>query len=122
MRRNSATGIFGTSVLPAVRAGWQISGPTVLLVVASFLCLDVRAGRIDLSLDGNWQIAEGKMDAVPAVFERTVPVPGLVSLATPAFDAPGPKVADRNNITQKDPKRDAFWYRRTFTVDGPVPA
>jgi hypothetical protein len=51
-----------------------------------------------------------------------VPVPGLASLATPAFDAPGPKVANRQSIPQKDPKRDAFWYRRTLTLDGPVPA
>src|ERR1035437_9794009 len=38
-----------------------------------------------LSLDGRWQIAEGKMEQAPATFERTVSVPGLVSLATPAF-------------------------------------
>ena len=28
-------------------------------------------GRTTLSLDGTWQIAEGKMDQAPAVFERT---------------------------------------------------
>jgi hypothetical protein len=78
--------------------------------------------RIVLSLDGTWQIAEGKKDQVPANFNRTVPVPGLVSLAKPAFDAPGPKIANRQGIPQKDPKRDAFWYRRAFRFDGPVPA
>ncbi len=62
------------------------------------------------------------MDQVPAAFDRTVPVPGLVSLASPAFsDPPGPKVAERNKVPQKDPKRDAFWYRRTFRLDRPVP-
>ena len=25
-------------------------------------------------------------------------------------------------VPQKDPERDAFWYRRTFTLDGPLPA
>jgi hypothetical protein len=76
-----------------------------------------------LSLDGTWQIAEGKMEQVPAAFDRTVQVPGLVSLATPPFaDPPGPKVADRNQVPQKDPKRDAFWYRRTFRVEPPLPA
>ena len=80
------------------------------------------SSRTTLSLDGTWQIAEGKMDQAPTTFDRTVPVPGLVSLATPTFDAPGPKVADRRSLPQKDPKRDAFWYRRTFTLDGPVPA
>ena len=78
--------------------------------------------RTILSLDGTWQIAEGKMDQVPAAFDRTVPVPGLVSLATPPFHAAGPKVANRQSLSQKDPLRDAFWYRRTFAIDGPVPA
>lgn len=76
-----------------------------------------------LSLDGNWQIAEGKMEAAPTVFARTVPVPGLTTLATPAFDpAPGPKGADRHDPIRVDPAREAFWYRRTFTLDGPVPS
>ena len=78
--------------------------------------------RIVISLDGPWQIAEGKMEQLPTSFDRTVPVPGLVSLATPAFDAPGPKVAKRESIPQKDPRRDAFWYRRTISLQGPVPA
>ncbi len=79
--------------------------------------------RRAVSLDGTWQIAEGKMDQVPATFEHTVPVPGLVSLATPPFaDPPGPKVADRNKVPQKDPHRDAFYYRRTFRLDQPMPA
>jgi len=76
-----------------------------------------------LSLDGTWQIAEGTMDRVPADFDRTVPVPGLASLAVPPFDdPPGPKVADRSKVPQKDPKRDAFWYRRSFRLDQPVPS
>ncbi len=76
-----------------------------------------------LSLDGTWQIADGRMDAAPARFERTVPVPGLASLATPPFaDPPGPKVAERGRFPQKDPRRDAFWYRRVFRFEGPVPA
>jgi beta-galactosidase len=76
--------------------------------------------RRTLSLDGTWQIAEGNMDAMPADFSRTVPVPGLVDLAAPAFFEPGPKVAKRDALPQKDPRRDAFWYRWTFTVEGPI--
>jgi hypothetical protein len=83
----------------------------------------VSASRHVISLDGVWSIAEGRMDVAPAMFDRTVPVPGLTTLATPAFTpAPGPKVADRKAYPQKDPARDAFWYRRTFRIDGPVPA
>ena len=78
--------------------------------------------RTTLSLDGRWQIAEGSNDKVPAAFEHTVVVPGLVDMAQPPFVEPGPKVAARSKIPQKDPRRDAFWYRRSFTVAGPLPA
>ncbi len=96
-------------------AGWQ------------FLFFASGAGGADLlrrviSLDGPWQIAEGKMDQVPAKFDHTVQVPGLVSLAQPPFLEPGPVVKDRNASAQKDPRRDAFWYRRTFSLNGPLPA
>ncbi len=77
--------------------------------------------RRTLSLDGTWQIAEGKLDPAPGVFERTVPVPGLVDMAQPAFDDPGPKVGNRELLPSKDKRRDAFWYRRSFNLDGPVP-
>ena len=62
------------------------------------------------------------MDQIPETFDRTVPVPGLVSLAQPPFTEPGPVVSDRNSITQKDPRREAFWYRRTFKLPSDVPA
>ncbi len=62
------------------------------------------------------------MDRAPEQFERKAPVPGLVSLAVPAFVEPGPKVGHRRQVEQKDPRRDAFWYRRTFRLEGPMPA
>jgi hypothetical protein len=75
-----------------------------------------------VSLDGAWQIAAGTMDQAPAAFERTVPVPGLVSLATPAFaPPPGPAVTDRLHLISTDPTHVAFWYRRTFRMDRPIP-
>ena len=74
-----------------------------------------------VSLDGTWQIAEGKMEVIPTEFPSTVPVPGLVDMAAPAFVEPGPPVAKRDAIPQKDPRRDAFWYRRLFTIEGPIP-
>ena len=102
--------------------------PTVIRVMAAlFLVLPCTGGAAELarrviSLDGTWDVGEGKMDAPPESFGHKVPVPGLVDLATPPFADPGPKVADRSSIPQKDPKRDAFWYRRSFKLDGPVPA
>ncbi len=105
--------------------------PALPILLNTLLCFGVVGGgtaaepspRQVLSLDGVWSIAEGRLDAVPANFDRTVPVPGLVTLAVPAFTpTPGPKVADRLAFPQKDPARDAFWYRRTFRLDQPVPA
>ena len=64
-----------------------------------------------MSLDGTWQIAEGGMDSTPASFAHTVPVPGLVDMARPAFEEVG----------KKSEKRQAFWYRRTFTLEGSIP-
>ena len=64
-----------------------------------------------INLDGIWEIAEGSMDSIPKIFEHKVPVPGLVDMAEPAFDEVG----------TKSDKRQAFWYRRTFTVEGTIP-
>ena len=99
------------------------------LVAFSTCCLADPApaaamSRQVIALDGTWQIAEGGMETVPATFDREVPVPGLVDLAKPAFVEPGPRVADGSLKARvqnlKDPRRDAFWYRRTFQFDGPV--
>ncbi len=79
--------------------------------------------RLTLLLDGSWHIAEGGLNTVPPAFEREVPVPGLVDMARPPFVDPGPKVPRRDDATpRQDPRRDAFWYRRTFRVDGAIPA
>jgi len=67
--------------------------------------------RIEQSLDGLWQVAQGPMNAMPSAFEHTVPVPGLVDMAQPAFAEVG----------KKSQKREAFWYRRTFSVAGQIP-
>lgn len=75
-----------------------------------------------VSLDGRWQIAEGSMTNIPSQFDRTVPVPGLVDMAQPPFVEPGPKVADHlKDERPKDSRRESFWYRRTFTLDGAIP-
>ena len=73
-----------------------------------------------ISLDGTWQVAEGGMDAAPQDFAHTIPVPGLLDMASPALVDPGPPGQPSRN-PQKDPRRDAFWYRRTFTLEEPVP-
>jgi len=67
--------------------------------------------RLIIDLNGTWEIAEGGMDSVPTVFGQKVPVPGLVDMAQPAFEEVG----------KKSPRRQAFWYRRTFTLDKDIP-
>ncbi|MBN1816484.1 MAG: hypothetical protein JW828_03935 [Sedimentisphaerales bacterium] len=64
-----------------------------------------------ISLDGPWQIAEGTLETMPESFKHTVPVPGLVDMAEPAFV----------DVGKKNQRRQAFWYRRTFTVGCVIP-
>ena len=80
-----------------------------LLLAATGACL---AAREVISLDGPWQIAQGSLEAMPTAFDHTVPVPGLVDMAQPAFTEVG--VAST--------QRKAFWYRRSFRLRGAVPA
>ena len=97
----------------------NIFGTIIFLII--FNACQVPHKRDTIGLNGTWQIAEGTMDKIPEEFNHTVQVPGLVSLATPAFRDAGPKVRDRRSIIQKDTLREAFWYYRAFTVDGPIP-
>lgn len=65
-----------------------------------------------IDLNGTWQIEEGGLTQPPVNYTHTVPVPGLVSLAVPAFEQVG----------MTSTLRDAFWYSRTFTVVGSIPS
>jgi len=91
------------------------------------------APRQVVSLDGTWQIADGKSATeIPPSFARTVPVPGLANLAQPPFKDVD-KFTSRENLVNRiraklapedwlqkywtgkvDQDRDYFWYRRTF--------
>lgn len=86
------------------------------LITVTANAATVSKSRSVVSLNGVWQIAEGSLNSPPQKFDRTVLVPGLISTATPSFlDLPGPVKADEKT-TFKDLKRDAFWYRRQFTI------
>jgi hypothetical protein len=61
-----------------------------------------------LRLDGEWQVAQGGLAEAPKAYPSVVPVPGLVDMARPAF----------TEVGKKSPLRQAFWYRRTFSVPG----
>lgn len=93
----------------------------IFFTAGTFIYAQNISRRNTISLDGNWQIAEGTMNKTPENFNNTVSVPGLVSLSIPAFKNVGPKVEDRRSVSQSDPLREAFWYRRTFTISGSIP-
>ncbi|MHC4556283.1 MAG: glycoside hydrolase family 2 TIM barrel-domain containing protein [Planctomycetota bacterium] len=75
------------------------------------LCAGDSGSRQIINLDGVWEIAEGKMDSVPKSFDHKVPVPGLVDMTEPSF----------KEVGKKSEKRQAFWYRRTFTIERQIP-
>jgi beta-galactosidase len=85
----------------------------ILILCLEFAPVNSRSeDRKTLSLDGGWDIAEGTMESPPVQFSAKVPVPGLVDMAQPAF----------TDVGVKSPQREAFWYRKTFQLDRPVPA
>ena len=105
------------------------------LALAGLFCASLSAapGRLTQSLDGTWQIADGKSPTeIPATFTHTVPVPGLANLAKPAFPDVD-KFVSRENLANRirsklspaewltnywkgkvDQDRDYFWYRKVF--------
>jgi hypothetical protein len=87
---------------------WAASG--ILVAAVTTASADVCPRQI-ISLNGTWQVTEGTLDSKPAHFASQVPVPGLLDMAHPAFVAVG----------QKCSRRQAFWYRRIFRVEGPLP-
>ena len=82
---------------------------TALVALSALVRADV--ARKTLSLDGTWQLAESTLDARPTIFDHQVAVPGLIDMAKPEFAEVG----------VKSTRRDTFWYRRVFRVDGPIP-
>jgi beta-galactosidase len=97
----------------------EICGLTLLFVVlASTMILTDATQAADLRrvvpLDGAWQVAEGALNKIPSRFDRRVPVPGLIDMAQPPFAEVG--------VAKGQSLRQAFWYRRVFTLDGPVPS
>lgn len=104
---------------------WTLA--TAAVVSPGLAATAVGAGeRVVVPLDGTWEIAEGSLSHPPAEYTHTAPVPGLADLAAPPFESPGATVsaADRASpwLRPADPRREAFWYRRKFQLDRPLPA
>jgi beta-galactosidase len=80
----------------------------LLLVIAMPGCTRQHAKREVMSLNGKWEFAESRsFNEIPAEFNRTAPVPGLVDMASPAPDTP---YVDK-----------VYWYRKTFKMNGSLP-
>ncbi|HEY5913425.1 MAG TPA: glycoside hydrolase family 2 TIM barrel-domain containing protein [Verrucomicrobiae bacterium] len=92
-----------------------------------------QAGRVTVSLDGEWRIADTKAaDTPPESYSHTAPVPGLANLARPGFakvDAFYSREHLANRIRAKlapeewltnywngkvEQDRNYFWYEKTF--------
>lgn len=104
------------------------------IVFACLILLPVSAawaGRVTVSLDGEWEIADSVEEQMPASFGHRVPVPGLANLARPPFagvdrfdsrelidnrirrgQLPASERTPRTGVARQN--RNWFWYRRTF--------
>ena len=91
---------------------WVLMVSLHFVVGAVAVAAEASSPRRVIALDGNWQVEQGGMESPPEVFSHTVVVPGLLDMAQPVFAEVGRKSA----------LREAFWYRRTFHLDGPLPA
>ena len=82
-----------------------------IILISIFTCaVSASTTRKVISLDGNWQIAQGDLsDTIPTSFPSMIPVPGLADMARPAF----------TEVGFDSPQRKAFWYRRTFRTFAP---
>ncbi len=94
----------------------------------------IHAQRVTVSLNGTWQIEESVGgEEMPRSYSRTVTVPGLANLATPAFEdvdrfesrelianlirrGERPAAAAMDGVGVSLQKRNFFWYARTFRV------
>lgn len=92
-------------------------------------CTQKTDKRSTISLNGIWQITDGRKDVIPSKFDRTIFVPGLITQTQPAFVNAAPAVADRVAIDknldlfyhQQDSLRETYWYHRTFKIMQKIP-
>lgn len=69
-------------------------------------------GRTTVDLGGVWAVEEGDLgDVPPDRFGHEVPVPSLLNSAVPPFE----------DIGRTSPLREAFWFRRRFTLAAGAP-
>lgn len=84
-----------------------------LLLLANCSLAQKLQKRKVISLNGTWQIEETRLpNEMPDRYSRSVPVPGLIDLASPeAFDSIGYATSYKRY----------FWYKKEFQLDEDVP-
>lgn len=63
-----------------------------------------------ISLNGKWEVAIA--DTMPQTYAAKIPVPGVITMATPSLGE------DLDAVDNREIGYDYVWYRRTFTLDG----
>lgn len=83
----------------------------LLFLVLAATTMAADSTRKIISLNGMWEIEQTKGgDAPPTHYTSRAPVPGLVDMAIPAFADAG-----------IEPARTFYWYRRSFSLNQPLP-
>ncbi len=81
---------------------------SILVFLILNACNTIDTGRKEVILNGVWDLAiTGSISETPKVFDRKVPVPGLVDMAEPVFQ-------DSDSTLYAS---STYWYKKTFTVD-----
>ena len=52
--------------------------------------------RQQICLNGTWEVEESISDEIPKTFSHQISVPGIIDMASPAFDSAGLKCKKRN--------------------------
>lgn len=104
----------------------RLNGIAPCLLTFTFFVniFQLKAQRKIIGLNGTWQFEQTATAFPPAIFSRTIPVPGLIHLAMPRVqDYDALFVKPQNNETAKRHNFDNMayepkysWYKRTFTV------
>src|SRR5882757_10080356 len=79
--------------------------PLFLPAMFFFSCSPKRTGRETLSLNGMWEFAASEsFERAPVTFKASIPVPGLIDLASAATGLP-------------PYEHKVYWYRRSFKLE-----
>jgi beta-galactosidase len=97
---------------------------SLLLILLACVFLNAQEPRITVNLNGTWDFDQTTDAFPPGKFTRTIPVPGVITMATPAIDdygkfvkRPGVVVeADQHNLNDLDYTPRYSWYRKKIVI------